>query len=391
MNRLNSVDESGARRPVLVWCSGASWDGVAGTDRHMATALTRYADVLWVDPAVSPVTSLRSGAAGSVQIWPALTRIDAHLVRLTPCAIPFHTRRALRRVTSRLNRLQLRWALRRLRLRPHAVVVSHLDDLLGRWGKGTRSILYGTDDYVAGAELMRIDVKRIQEEERIQLRNADLAVVISPQLAERWKALGFDRPITVIANGVDTTAYRALEAVSPAPDVELPFPVAGVVGQLSARIDIQLLEEVVDAGCSLLMVGPRDRSWESERFARLLARPAVVWVDRVPFAELPPYLKRIDVGLTPYLDTPFNRASFPLKTLEYLAAGKPVVSTDLPSARSLQTDLVILSERCQFGRAARNAALTTSSSELVARRMAFAEQHSWPRRAAEFAVAIGLT
>jgi hypothetical protein len=40
----------------------------------------------------------------------------------------------------------------------------------------------------------------------------------------------------------------------------------------------------------------------------------------------------MDVGLTPYADTPFNQASFPLKTLEYLSAGLPVVSTDLPGA-----------------------------------------------------------
>jgi teichuronic acid biosynthesis glycosyltransferase TuaH len=243
---------------------------------------------------------------------------------------------------------------------------------------------------VAGAELMRIDVRRIMGEERIQLGNADIAVVISPQLGERWKSLGFDRPISVIPNGVDTAAYRDLDAVSPAPGVELPFPVAGVVGQLSARIDIQLLEEVVDVGCSLLMVGPRDRTWESERFARLCTRANVVWVDRVPFDELPPYLKRIDVGLTPYLDTPFNRASFPLKTLEYLAAGKPVVSTDLPSAHSLATDLVTVADRCHFGRAVSKAALTSASSDLVARRISFAERHSWPRRAAEFAAVIGL-
>ena len=117
-------------------------------------------------------------------------------------------------------------------------------------------MLYGTDDYVAGAELMRIDVARIQQEERAQLRNADLAIVISEPLKARWASLGFERPITVIANGVDTAAYRGLERVAPAEGIDLPFPVAGLVGQLSARIDIELLEDVLAAGCSLLMVGP---------------------------------------------------------------------------------------------------------------------------------------
>ena len=114
----------------------------------------------------------------------------------------------------------------------------------------------------------------------------------------------------------------------------------GVVGHLTDRIDISLLEAVVDSGLSLLMVGPRDPRWEPERFERLIASPHVQWVGLKPFAALPGYLRLIDVGITPYQDTAFNRASFPLKTLEYLAAGRGAVSSDLPATRWLQTDLV---------------------------------------------------
>ena len=58
------------------------------------------------------------------------------------------------------------------------------------------------------------------------------------------------------------------------------------------------------------------------------------------FQELPSYLRVIDVGLTPYSQSDFNRASFPLKTLEYLAAGRPVVASDLPANRWLDTSHV---------------------------------------------------
>ncbi len=95
-----------------------------------------------------------------------------------------------------------------------------------------------------------------------------------------------------------------------------------------------------DSGLSLLMVGPRDPRWEPERFERLIASPHAQWVGLKPFEALPGYLRLIDVGITPYQDTAFNRASFPLKTLEYLAAGRGAVSSDLPATRWLQTDLV---------------------------------------------------
>ena len=377
-------------RPLVVWCSGASWDGVAGTDWHMATQLTRRADILWVDPPVSPVAALRSRGRIPLQLRPRLVRTSEGMTRLTPVSLPLHSRGPLRRLAARLNRLQIERALKRLGAVPDVVVVSHLEDLLSGWGPGTRRVLYGTDDYVAGAALMRVDVARIEAEERLQLGNADVAVVITEPLAARWRALGFARPIALVPNGVDTEAYRDLSRVEPAPEARLPAPVAGLVGQLSARIDIGLLESVVAAGCSLLLVGPLDPTWQAERFRALCARPNVRWVGAVPFRALPRFLAAIDVGLTPYADSPFNRASFPLKTLEYLAAGKPVVSTDLPSARWLGTDLVVLAGGESYGEAVRRAGATSSSPDAIRRRMEFAEKHSWQQRAESFAAAIGL-
>ena len=76
-----------------------------------------------------------------------------------------------------------------------------------------------------------------------------------------------------------------------------------------------------------------------QRFAALTARPNVSYAGRVPQEAVPSYLAAADIGITPYTASPFNRASFPLKTLEYLGAGLPVVSTDLPGARWLLDDL----------------------------------------------------
>jgi teichuronic acid biosynthesis glycosyltransferase TuaH len=215
-------------------------------------------------------------------------------------------------------------------------------------------------------------------------------VVVSQGIADRWKSLGFDRSLAIVPNGVDAVAYEGMDGVAPAPGIDLPPPVAGLVGQLSSRIDIGLLESVVAAGCSLLIVGPHDPSWEPQRFAQLIAHERVRWVGPQPFDQLPAFLKRIDVGLTPYCDSDFNRASFPLKTLEYLAAGKPVVSTDLPAVRWLATDLVTAADPITFGETARRLAAALPSDDLVRRRVSFACEHSWEKRAHTFAAAIGI-
>ena len=98
----------------------------------------------------------------------------------------------------------------------------------------------------------------------------------------------------------------------------------------------------------------------------------------------PGYFRLIDVGLVPYGDSPFNRGSFPLKTLEYLAAGRGVVASDLPATRWLGTDLIsIASEPGDFADCVERLLAGRPPRDLMARRRALAARHSWANRAAE--------
>jgi len=133
---------------------------------------------------------------------------------------------------------------------------------------------------------------------------------------------------------------------------------------------------------------------------------------------MPSYLAAIDIGITPYRDTPFNRASFPLKTIEYLGAGVPVISTDIPAAHWLRADLtrgeqsrwadrimVLASTGADFVNAIRRIAASGSPSAAgggflsmatkdltrASQCIAFAARHTWERRANSFASVIGLS
>lgn len=374
----------------------------------MATAMARHARILWVDPPVSPLKK-RPAA-----LRPRIVAVNEMITRLTPVALPGLTRPVIRLSTGTLVRLQVHWGLRRMGSRPHAVVASHLDDLLGRWGNGVVNILYGTDDYVAGARLMGVAAKRLRILERRALAKADAVVVVSPGLAERWAALGIEPAL--IPNGCPASRLNTDVRLPAMPG--LPAPVVGLIGQLSERIDLDILEALGNAGFSLLIVGPHDSRWEARRFKALIARPCVHYTGRVGAEAVPSYLAAVDVGITPYRNSPFNRASFPLKTLEYLAAGRPVVTSDLPAARWLRDDLA-RSDQAAF--ADQILALAENSTDFIAavRRItgdrkrktpagsdvgaarlpsaverhctAFADRHSWSRRADDFAALIGLS
>ena len=152
--------------PYVVWMAPTSWDGIPGTDRPLAMALTRYARVLWVDPPLSPVSPARLRGEVSGGLVPALTDIDERITRLTPVALPGLTRPGIRGTTAPLVRAQVRWALRKRGIRPFAVVAGYLEDLLGRWGDAV-NVIYSTDDHVAGAELMGLSADRVRAQERL--------------------------------------------------------------------------------------------------------------------------------------------------------------------------------------------------------------------------------
>lgn len=79
---------------------------------------------------------------------------------------------------------------------------------------------------------------------------------------------------------------------------------------------------------------------------------------------------------------PFNRASFPLKTIKYLAAGRAVVSTDLPAARWLGTNrLTVANGPRAFADAVEIRLKEPLIEAVVVERQAFAAAHSWSVRA----------
>ena len=185
-------------------------------------------------------------------------------------------------------------------------------------------------------------------------------------------------------NGCNPQIYGDLSKVRPSATIHLPDPVAGVVGQFNARLDIDCLEAVAATGASLLLVGPRyDRDSDfSRRFNRLILRPNVQWIDRRPIDEMPSYMAALKVGLTPYSNNEFNRASFPLKTLEYLSAGIAVVSTELPATKMLDQELLsVAGSPTAFAAATCDALTQAPSHAAIRQRQEYAQRHSWDARA----------
>jgi len=378
----------GPKDDLVVIVAGTSWDGIWMPERHVAMHLAERCPVLWVDPPISCLTPLRSRAAAGALREPRLRPVAPNIMRLSPVTVPGPSRPVLRDVALRQARRAVQRAIASLGGRVHTTIVASLADMLDVVPHARR-VFYGTDDFVAGAQLMGTDPGWLQRSERKQLTLADVVVAISPVLWEKWSV---QRPdVKMIPNGCAAAHFEMVDEAPLPADVSLPRPIAGFVGHLSERIDMGMLEAVAARGHSLLLVGPRQPTFEIAKMDALLQRPNVQWVGTKEFAELPSYLRVIDVGLTPYRQSQFNRASFPLKTLEYLAAGRPVVASDLPAHRWLETEHVSIAHDPVEFAAQSGARLADGVRDGdVAERKALAARHSWAARTGQIAALIGL-
>jgi UDP-galactopyranose mutase len=119
---------------------------------------------------------------------------------------------------------------------------------------------------------------------------------------------------------------RTIES-SPADQQPIPRPRLGFFGVIDERMDLPLLEGVAAArpDWHIVMLGPVVKI-DPESLPRL---PNIHYLGSKPYAELPQYVAGWDVALLPFARNAATRFISPTKTPEYLAAGKPVVSTSI--------------------------------------------------------------
>jgi UDP-galactopyranose mutase len=165
------------------------------------------------------------------------------------------------------------------------------------------------------------------ELERELMAKADIVFTGGPSLYEAKK----DRHPNVYCfpSSVDRAHFaRARSALfDPADQEDLPRPRLGFYGVLDERFDVELLARVAEMrpNWSFVMVGPVVKIAPED----LPQRPSIHYLGGKTYDELPAYLSGWDVALMPFAMNESTEFISPTKTPEYLAGGKPVVSTPI--------------------------------------------------------------
>src|SRR5262249_36371551 len=116
------------------------------------------------------------------------------------------------------------------------------------------------------------------------------------------------------------------------------------------RIDVALLERVARGfpGGSVVLIGPSHLAEGDRR--RLVGLGNVFFTGPVAYERLPHLMRAFDVCIVPHRVTPFTESLNPIKLWEYLAAGKPTVSTDVAGFREYAAFVTIAADADGFVR-----------------------------------------
>jgi len=167
---------------------------------------------------------------------------------------------------------------------------------------------------------------QLAAQEKYLLSEANVVFTGGKSLYESKKELHAN--VYCFPSSVDRMHFeQALNGIAIPHDLRLKHPVVGYYGVIDERIDLELLRETAEQmpEVSFVMVGPLAKISDED-----LPRLANIhYTGMKPYAQLPAYLKAFDITMMPFLLNKATRFISPTKTLEFMAANKPIISTSV--------------------------------------------------------------
>lgn len=223
-----------------------------------------------------------------------------------------------------------------------------------------------------------VDSKKIRNYDQKLKANADLTIFVSNKLFHEEsnqckKAFYLD-------HGVDYDMFASAHKIPDQPSdmADIPRPIIGFYGGFAEHTtDISLLKKVADLlpNKSFVFVGQL-----SQECAGLKAKKNVWMLGQRPYEQIPHYGKCFDVAIMPWNQNRWIQACNPIKLKEYLALGKPIVSTPFNELNNYLDVIYVAKTPEEFADCVRKA-LESDNVQQIAARKKKVEKASWDSKA----------
>jgi glycosyltransferase involved in cell wall biosynthesis len=374
--------------------STADWDTPYWTNKqHTADHLVKAGwRVLYIESIGLRAPKMGSGTDwGRIakRLWRGLQgprQMQDGLWVLSPLVVPFKHNHPWVRA---LNQGLLSWTISRFSKKTafnnpivwtyHPYMLEVLENLEQR-KQSFRSLIYHCVDDLSA--MPGINADAFNAEERRLLLQADATFTTSKSLYEKCSGIG--KNVHDLPNVVDVQHFGKAFDAHPLPTdmSKIPMPRLGYVGALSDfKIDFPLLKEVAEKNpqWSFVVIGEEREGQHDPTLAAMARLQNVFLLGRKQYADLPNYLRGMQVGLLPTLINDYTRSMFPMKFYEYIAAGLPVVSTPLDFLQGKTSPtLAVASHPEEYASAIANMLATQRMSREVS--LLLVSQNTWSER-----------
>ncbi len=211
-------------------------------------------------------------------------------------------------------------------------------DYCGKLGEDL-VVYYCVDDFIHWPGMNQ--PKLVQGLEDSLLEKSDLVFAVSDSLCNsRHNEKGRTELLT---HGVDIPHFAKAKETHEVPPTlkDLTNPIIGFYGLIDKHFDTELVEQILHSNPTwqVTCIGTKRISLE-----RLESYSNFHWIDAVAYEELPRYASCFDVAIIPYHVNEHTQTANPLKLREYIATGKPIVTTPMNEVFRFQ-DVINIAEK----------------------------------------------
>lgn len=320
VNRNPRTPIASTSEPVtfdVAFLLGVPWDSPRQRPHQLASQLARFHRILYVE---------QSTRRGSELLRPLVRRVEP---RVTCLHAPFLAQPFRRPRTRRLEVKILAFCIRLMAviLGMGNLVVIHCDfhsaGFIGALGEIAN--VYDCADDHAGFPWADPRTRELEDD---LCRRADVVLAVSEPLMEARKAIA--HRVALVPNAAELERFESTDGNhEPPSDIKaIASPVLGYIGAVYDWIDFKLLANLARAHpeWGIVLIGPIRTPLDA-----LAGLSNVHLLGPRPYDALPRYLHAFKVALVPFKVNRLTRSADLIKVYEYLAAGIPVVGTNLPS------------------------------------------------------------
>lgn len=369
---------------AIIYFSSTDWDSTWQRPQQLASRLARHGHVLYVNSFGLRIPLLKDWRRIAHRVAASLRQHvkspSTALSVLSPFFfLPFPSSRRANQINGALLRRSLhRW----IEDRPSRALIAWVGiptpaAMEAIQGLAPTLLVYDCIDNVAAFHRDRPDI--LETEQRLAT-TADLVIATSADLYERMKRIN---PRTFrVPNAVDLALFRAAaeeHRVPPRDLAALPRPILGYAGEIAAWLDCEAIENLAaqNPSGSIVLVGRIHAD-----VSRILSLPNVHYLGLKGYDVMPKYIEHFDVCLLPFKINSLTNAVNPIKLYEYLAMGKPIVSTPLREIQPYH-NVVEIAEAAEFAAAAQRALATARDERQIEQRLQIARSNTWDLRTAQ--------